>query len=237
MASIWEDIWDGVTDYVSGGKKSSREYEEAITKASDEYGKESTAANEAYTNAKNEANTAYSQSVDDINKYLDEAGKTAASMRKDTKQIQQEGKETAAAEAGNKAGIAKRNAKAASMMANGSKLMAAIQGAQGAVDASTEGYDNAAARNANLSASQNQADIQNYMNLVGNKANVMSDKAKNTFNTSMANAENTYNTAVNNAANKYNAATGAAQQAQQNAADSRNRKASTVNTLLASWLK
>ena len=71
---------------------------------------------------------------------------------KSAKDLYSEGKDVASAAANNKAGLAMRNAKAASMMNSGSKLMSAIQGAQAATDAATEGYDTSAANAANLAS-------------------------------------------------------------------------------------
>ena len=79
-----------------------------------------------------------------------------AKSTKSAKELYQEGKETAAASANNKAGIAAKNAKAASMMNSGSKLLSAIQGAEAANKASQEGYDTTAAQAAGL-AGQSQA--------------------------------------------------------------------------------
>ena len=79
-----------------------------------------------------------------------------AKNTKSAKELYQEGKETAAASANNKAGIAAKNAKAASMMNSGSKLLSAIQGAEAANKASQEGYDTTAAQAAGL-AGQSQA--------------------------------------------------------------------------------
>ena len=79
-----------------------------------------------------------------------------AKNTKSAKELYQEGKETAAASANNKAGIAAKNAKAASMMNSGSKLLSAIQGAEAANKASQEGYDTTAAQAARL-AGQSQA--------------------------------------------------------------------------------
>ena len=94
---------------------------------------------------------------------IEEAGKAyqkqmadIAKSTKSAKELYNEGKETAAAAANNKAGIAAKNAKAASMMNSGSKLLSAIQGAEAANKASQEGYDTTAAQAAGL-AGQTQA--------------------------------------------------------------------------------
>ena len=87
----------------------------------------------------------YKQQMEDI-----------AKNTKSAKELYQEGKETAAATANNKAGIAAKNAKAAAMQQSGSKLLSAIQGAEAANTASQEGYDTTAAQAAGL-AGQTQA--------------------------------------------------------------------------------
>lgn len=92
-----------------------------------------------------EAGKAYQQQMADI-----------AKNTKSAKELYQEGKETASAAANNKAGLAMKNAKAASMMNSGSKLLSAIQGAEAANQASQEGYDTTAAQAAGL-AGQTQA--------------------------------------------------------------------------------
>ena len=87
----------------------------------------------------------YKQQMEDI-----------AKNTKSAKELYQEGKETASASANNKAGLAMKNAKAASMMNSGSKLLSAIQGAEAANKAGQEGYDTTAAQAAGL-AGQTQA--------------------------------------------------------------------------------
>lgn len=91
------------------------------------------------------ASQQYKQQMEDI-----------AKNTKSAKELYQEGKETAAAAANNKAGIAAKNAKAASMMNSGSKLLSAIQSAEAANKASQEGYDTTAAQATGL-AGQAQA--------------------------------------------------------------------------------
>ena len=88
---------------------------------------------------------------------IEEAGKAyqkqmadIAKNTKSAKELYQEGKETAAATANNKAGIAAKNAKAAAMQQSGSKLLSAIQGAEAANKASMESYDTTAAQAAGL---------------------------------------------------------------------------------------
>ena len=161
MASIWEDIWDGVTDYFSGGRESTRDYEEEMNKAQSEYESAMKGVSDTYAS--------------DV--------AAAQAKRKSTKELGAEGKEAAAAEASNKAGIAKRNAKAAAMQTSGSKLMSAIQGAQAANDAVSSGYDSAAARNTSMAQAINEADITNALTAAQNKADLASTAAKNKYDT------------------------------------------------------
>lgn len=115
-------------------------------------------------------------------KAIEEAGaeynkqmKELAANQKSAKDLYSEGKEIAGAAASNKAGQAKRNAKAAAMQGSGSKLMSAIQGAQAAVDASTEGFDTAAGNAASLGA--NVQAQQNALKAQGAQANYNSKVA------------------------------------------------------------
>lgn len=128
-------------------------------------------------------------STDKARKQIEDAGaeyentmKDIAKNQKSAKQLYQEGKEVASAAASNKAGIAKRNAKAASMQSGGSKLMSAIQGAQAAVDASTGGFDetagNAAALGANVQSQQNALKAQGAQSLLSSKQASAEQKAK-----------------------------------------------------------
>lgn len=87
------------------------------------------------------ASQQYKQQMEDI-----------AKNTKSAKELYQEGKETASAQANNKAGLAMKNAKAAAMQQSGSKLLSAIQGAEAANKATQEGYDTAATNAANLGA-------------------------------------------------------------------------------------
>lgn len=192
MASIFEDIWDGVTDYFSGGKESTRDYIKNML-----------IAQAAYDSSMNNVRDTYAKDVE-----------AAQAKRKSLKEIGAEGKEAAATEASNKAGIAKRNAKAAAMQTSGSKLMSAIQGAQAANDAVSSGFDAAAARNTAMAQGINEADITNALNAAQNKADLASSAAKNR-----------YDTASNIATTK-----------KANADNSANRKSQLGNTLLQAGL-
>ncbi len=165
MASLL-DIGDRIWDYVTGGRASSEEYEEEMKNASKEY-----------DTSMNKIREDYAKEVAD-----------AQAKRKSSKAIQQEGKEVAAAEASNKAGLAKKNAKAAAMQTSGSKLMSAIQGAQAANNAVQEGYDSAAARNASMVQSLNEADITNALTAAQNKADLANTAATNKLKTAQETA-------------------------------------------------
>jgi len=161
LSSIFEDIWDGITDYFSGGKESTRDYEKEMKKAQADY-------------------EAAMKGVSDT--YASDVA-AAQAKRKSLKEIGAEGKEAAATEASNKAGLAKKNAKAAAMQTSGSKLMSAIQGAQAANDAVSSGFDASAARNTSMAQSINEADITNALTAAQNKADLASSAAKNKYDT------------------------------------------------------
>lgn len=89
----------------------------------------------------------------------------------DVRTLANKARETAGQAAGDKAGIAKKQAKAASAMQGGSKLLNAINASSAAANAATEGYDEAQNRAMNLEASRQQADVTNRLNKANNKAN------------------------------------------------------------------
>lgn len=89
----------------------------------------------------------------------------------DAEDLYNKGRAAAGVSAADKAGIAKKQAKAAASMNNASKAMSAIQGAQAATDAVQQGYDttsqNAAAMQAGqeakeLAKAQTKAGIQQH---------------------------------------------------------------------------
>lgn len=192
MASIFDDIWSGVTDYFSGGKESTRDYIKNML-----------IAQGIYDSSMNDVRNTYASDVE-----------AAQAKRKSLEEIGAEGKEAAATEASNKAGIAKRNAKAAAMQNSGSRLMSAIQGAQAANDAVSSGFDASAARNTAMAQAINEADITNALTAAQNKANLASAAAKNK-----------YDTASNIAATK-----------KANADASADRKSALSNTILQAGL-
>lgn len=89
----------------------------------------------------------------------------------DVRTLANKAREAAGQAAGDKAGIAKKQAKAASAMQGGSKLLNAINASSAAANAATEGYDEAQNRAMNLEASRQQADVTNRLNKANSKAN------------------------------------------------------------------
>lgn len=89
----------------------------------------------------------------------------------DVRTLSNKARETAGQAAGDKAGIAKKQAKAASAMQGGSRLLNAINASSAAANAATEGYDEAQSRAMNLEASRQQSDVANRLNKANNKAN------------------------------------------------------------------
>lgn len=89
----------------------------------------------------------------------------------DVRTLSNKAREAAGQAAGDKAGIAKKQAKAASAMQGGSRLMNAINAASAASNAATEGYDEAQQRAMNLEAQRQQSDVTNKLNKATNKAN------------------------------------------------------------------
>lgn len=112
----------------------------------------------------------------------------------DVRTLANKARETAGQAAGDKAGIAKKQAKAASAMQGGSKLLNAINAASAASNAATEGYDEAQNRAMNLEASRQQSDVANRLNKANNKANARMN-AMNTQAQMMAGMDATKNAA------------------------------------------
>lgn len=89
----------------------------------------------------------------------------------DVRTLANKARETAGQAAGDKAGIAKKQAKAASAMQGGSRLLNAINASSAAANAATEGYDEAQNRAMNIEASRQQSDVANRLNKANSKAN------------------------------------------------------------------
>lgn len=110
------------------------------------------------------------EELDKASKKTQEQLESAKSDIKSAEQAYTEGRGAAGIAAADKAGIAKKQAMAASKMGGGSKLANAIAGAGAAASASQEGYDQQAAQGATLAAQEGQA-----------KANLKAQQAQNTM--------------------------------------------------------
>lgn len=97
----------------------------------------------------------------------------------DVRTLSNKAREAAGQAAGDKAGIAKKQAKAASAMQGGSRLMNAINAASAASNAATEGYDEAQGRAMNLEASRQQSDVANRLSKANSKANARMNAMNN----------------------------------------------------------
>lgn len=108
----------------------------------------------------------------------------------DAEDLYKKGRAAAGVAASDKAGIAKKQAKAAAAMNNASKTMAAIQGAQAATDAVQSGYDSAAQNAAAMQAGQESKDLSKAQAIAGiqqHKGDVAAQEAIN-------NTKNAWNT-------------------------------------------
>lgn len=251
MNTVFSDIFENIWDEFTGGRKSSRDYNDRVKAAAEEYKRDvEEAANrrdasykelkEEYANAMKEASDAYGVSIKEMQDYLKGETEAAEAMRKSDKELTAEGKEAASATANNKAGLAKRNAKAAAMQTSGSKLMSAIQAAQGAVDASTAGYDEASSEHASRAAALNQASIANRINQANQLAGTMGEAAKNKYSTKIGEAGTNLDTGLRNADTAFEAATAsskskldAANAAAENAANTASERRKTKSELAA----
>lgn len=113
-----------------------------------------------------------------------------ATKLSDAEGLYKEGRAAAGVSASDKAGIAKRQAKAAASMNNASKAMSAIQGAQAATDAVQQGYDTASQNAASMQAGQeakNLAKAQTKAGIQQHEGDVASTEAMN-------NSKNAWNT-------------------------------------------
>ena len=97
----------------------------------------------------------------------------------DVRTLANKGREAAGQAAGDKAGIAKKQAKAASAMQGGSRLLNAINASSAAANAATEGYDEAQNRAMNIEASRQQSDVANRLNKANSKANARMNAVNN----------------------------------------------------------
>lgn len=108
----------------------------------------------------------------------------------DAEDLYKKGRAAAGVSAADKAGIAKKQAKAAASMNNASKTMSAIQGAQAATDAVQQGYDTASQNAASMQAGQearNLAKAQSKAGIVQHEGDIAASEAMN-------NSKNAWNT-------------------------------------------
>lgn len=97
-----------------------------------------------------------------------EAMNTLSSVKlSDAEDLYKKGRAAAGVAAADKAGIAKKQAKAAAAMNNASKTMAAIQGAQAATDAVQSGYDQTAQNAAAMQAGQEGKELDRAKTTAG----------------------------------------------------------------------
>lgn len=89
---------------------------------------------------------------------------------KDLATLQNESKSAASTAAANAAGAAKKNAKAAAVMNNATRLQAATQGAAAAGDAATEGFNQANQSAMATNAAMNQSDVDAQRSAALNQA-------------------------------------------------------------------
>lgn len=109
-----------------------------------------------------------------------------------------QGRGVAGQAASDKAGIAKRQAKAAATMNGAGKMQAAVQGAQAATDAAVNGFDSSASNAANMAASQDNAEKSAKQQLATTKAQGLAQNAQNEAN-GLSNAALAYSQTKNSA--------------------------------------
>ena len=150
--------------------------------------------------------TAVTMAYEEARKAIQEHSKNAKdyleavdTKRKSAKELAREGREIAGAAAVDKAGIAKKQAKAASTMAGASKLFSAIQGAQAATDAVTKGFDEASQAGAQLAAGQENAEKGAEMAKAQSQANVEANAGAQEANAAMNYGNATLTAATNKA--------------------------------------
>lgn len=103
----------------------------------------------------------------------------------DAEDLYKKGRAAAGVAASDKAGIAKRQAKAAAAMNNASKTMSAIQGAQAATDAVQQGYDAASQNAASMQAGQEAKELAKAQTKAGiqqHEGDVAAQEAMNNTN-------------------------------------------------------
>lgn len=98
---------------------------------------------------------------------------------KSAAEIQNEGRAVAGQAASDKAGIAKRQAKAASMMANGNRLQAATNASSAATNAATEGYDTASQAYSQMAQQSDLQQKEAERQALLNQANAQDTRTEN----------------------------------------------------------
>lgn len=113
----------------------------------------------------------------------DKAKETVDAVKlSDAEDLYNKGRAAAGVAAADKAGIAKKQAKAAASMNNASKAMSAIQGAQAATDAVQQGYDTASQNAAAMQAGQEAKELAKAQTKAGiqqHEGDVASTEAMN----------------------------------------------------------
>lgn len=121
---------------------------------------------------------------EDNKAYVNKAAEATKAV-KDTQTLANEGRSAAGIAASDKAGEAKKAAKAAAMQGGGGRLAAATSGANAAANASAQGYAETANQMTNVAANQNAAKV----GAISGEANALQTKAAN-----RQNAKNTFTT-------------------------------------------
>lgn len=154
----------------------------------------------------------------EADKYIQEASAEVSSAISDyentkvksAEELASEARSAAGQAANDEAGIAKTQAKAASMMNSGSKLASALQGAQAAKDASTSGYENMTGQMLGVAQNAESNRLGKAANVAGMKTSNAQTKgsqlANNAMTTGQAKAGITTNTANQVASSWENAA-------------------------------
>ena len=97
---------------------------------------------------------------------------------KSAEETMKEGQTAAGVAAANKAGEAKKQAKAAATMGNASRLQSALAGAGAASKAASEGFSDTANSQAQLASQKDLADKQNQINLAQKQADLTAQQGQ-----------------------------------------------------------
>lgn len=119
----------------------------------------------------------------------DKAKETVDTVKlSDAEDLYNKGRAAAGVAAADKAGIAKKQAKAAASMNNASKAMSAIQGAQATTDAVQQGYDAASQNAAAMQAGQEAKELAKAQT----KAGIQQHEGDVAANEAMTNSSNAW---------------------------------------------